>query len=144
MRSVLTILVVAVFGVGCGGGGVTTPATNNSASVAGSWSGVIQYSAGLSNTPILQTIVMNLTQSGSTVTGTYTTPNFSGTVTGTTTTSVFSGSFTFNSTSVTGTACTGTFAVTGNAGGTMLNWTSPGVTANCSGTPQSIVIGAAK
>ena len=143
MRHVLTILVVAIFGIGCGGG-VSNPA-NVSASVAGSWSGTIQYNGGMANTPVFQTIVMNLTQTGSTVSGVYTTPQFSGNVTGTTTRNTVSGNFSFSGTTVTGAVCTGTFAVTGNAGGATLNWTSPGVTgANCSGTPLAIVITAGK
>ena len=36
--------------------------------------------------------------------------------------------------------CTGTFAASGSAGGTTLNWTSPAVTGNCSNLPTGITI----
>jgi hypothetical protein len=101
----------------------------------------MQYNTANSGAGIVA-IGMALTQAGANVNGTWTTGGASGTVTGTTTIGGFSGTFTFNATSVTGSACTGTLAVSGTETLTTLRWTSPFVTGNCSNLPTDIVIAA--
>jgi hypothetical protein len=118
--------------------GSTPAAPTPPASVAGGWSGTVQYTAG--GTPGTQAVLMDLTQAGDTVNGTYSAQNFNGTVTGSTTPTSFSGTFTFNARTVTGASCSGTFAASGTAGGATLTWTSPGVTATCTGTPVNLTI----
>ena len=118
------------------------------ANLAGNWSGSIQFTQLNGNTlgQVVQPISMSLTQSGNTISGTWTTtstPTRNGTVSGTTTTNSFSGSVTYNDSATSGNACTGTLAVSGSAGGNNLIWTSPLVT-GCTNPPTSIIITAAR
>lgn len=134
------MILVALFAAGCSGSN-NTVAPTPPATVAGGWSGTIEYTA--NGSLAVQAVVMDLTQAGNAVNGTYATNVFGGTVTGNTTTSSFSGTFTFNSRTLAGAACTGTFAVSGPASSAAtLRWTSPAVTASCTGTPVSITIAA--
>lgn len=129
--------------LGCGGNSPTapTPIVVPPASIAGSWSGTFQATQ-VSGGPYLIAYVMALNQAGANVTGTWATAQAQGTVTGTTTPTSFSGTLTWNGATVGGTACTGTFAVSGSAGSNTVNWSSPGVTANCNNLPTSVVIAA--
>ena len=121
------------------------------ANVAGTWSGTMQYlqvqaSTG-TNAQSVQNFTMTLTQSGASVSGTWTATNGTtrtGTVSGTTNQTSFSGSFTYNSTSTTGTPCTGTLAVTGTVGLNTITWTSPLVNENCNDAPTNITFGATR
>jgi hypothetical protein len=118
------------------------------ANLAGNWSGTIQFTQlnGSTLVQVVQPISMNLTQSGNTISGTWTTtsaPTRNGTVSGTTTTNSFSGSLTYNDSATNATACTGTLAASGSAGGNNLIWTSPLVT-GCTNPPTSIIITAAR
>jgi hypothetical protein len=114
--------------------GSTNPPVPTAVSVAGSWGGLFQYNR-LDLRPgiISEPFGMTLTQSGSSVSGTWF-ANYSfdgpanGTVTGTVTSTTFSGTFTWNSK---GGSCTGTLAVSGPAGETTFRWTGPGVVGNC-------------
>src|SRR5690242_11996589 len=120
------LLVAALaFVAACGSSAAPTPApTPQPANIAGGWSGAFEFSTTAGKqTPIA--IVLDLTQAGSSVNGTYATQAFTGTVTGTTTPSAFSGTLTFNAQTVSGQACTGTMAVSGAAGSGTMNWTSP-------------------
>ena len=137
MKRLLATLVLVIIPA-CGSDSPPAAPTPVLASVAGSWSGTAQYTA--FGAAAIQSLLMDLTQAGSSVNGTYAAQTFTGTVTGATTTGTFSGTFTFNGHTATGTACTGTFAVSGSAGGATLNWTSPGVTATCSGTPINMTL----
>jgi hypothetical protein len=130
-----TCVVLLLLSAAACGGSSNAP---SSANVAKNWQGTWQ--ATQTSGSYLIALVMNLTQAGSTVTGTWATSQGNGTVSGTTTQNTFSGTFTWNSLSTTGGACTGTFAVSGAAGGTTLNWTSPAVTGNCTNLPTSITI----
>jgi hypothetical protein len=123
--------------VACGSSPVA-PTPPPPAFVAGNWSGTWQ--ATQASGSYILAMVMNLTQAGSSVSGTWGTSQGNGTVSGTTTTSSFSGTFTFNATSTTGGACTGTFAVSGNAGGTTVSWNSVAVTGNCTNFPTAITM----
>lgn len=109
------------------------------ASVAGNWTGTWSGTQ-LSGGSYLIALVMNLSQANSAVSGTWATSQANGTVSGTTTTSSFSGTFTWNAFTTIGTPCTGTFAVSGAAGGNTLNWNSVGVTGNCTNLPTGIAI----
>jgi hypothetical protein len=85
---------------------------------------------------------MTLTQaSGSAaVTGAYAARRFNGNIVGETTATTFSGTFDFNS-NAQGQICTGTFKVSGPAGGNTLTWTSPNIIdAPCTNTPIDLVI----
>ena len=131
------IVLLLILATACSGSS-TAPSTT---SVAGNWSGTWQ------NTQVggsyIVPLTMNLSQGASSVAGTWSTATANGTVTGATTTSTFSGTFTWNATDFHGVACTGTFPVSGSAGGNTLNWTSPGVTGmtgNCTNLPTSITL----
>lgn len=140
MRRVLIAFALLTL-VSCGGGNApTAPSTPAVAQVAGGWSGTFEASQ-LSSGSGITALVMDLTQAGSSINGTYVITGFaSGAVTGTVTTSTFSGSLTFNAQAVNGSACTGTFSTSGSAGGTTMRWTSPGVTGNCTNLPTGITI----
>jgi hypothetical protein len=96
--------------------------------------------------------VMNLTQVGSDVSGTWSTEQGAGAVVGRTTVTTFSGylTFYFTSLSVRGPSepCTGTLGVSGTAGGNTLNWTSLGAIAAvpdaCTNLPTSITLGVSR
>lgn len=123
----------------CGSHATPTQPTPQPANIAGNWSGTFDYSNnGGRQAP--RAILVNLTQAGSTVTGTYATDAFDGTVSGTTSPTSFTGTLTFNAVTVNGAACTGTMAVSGGAGSATMAWTSPAVTANCGNTPTAITI----
>ena len=117
------------------------------ASVAGTWAGTWQATQAVGGAYV-DTLVMNLTQVGSDVSGMWSTEHGSGAVVGRTTLTSFSGflTFYFTSLSIRGPAepCTGTLGVSGTAGGTTLNWTSPeahaAVPANCTNLPTSITL----
>ena len=135
------IVLVALLAAGCGSDTPAAPTPPPPASVAGTWSGTIQYTQSSTGTSLhVQAIALSLTQAGSAVNGTYAAESFNGTVSGTTTPSSFSGSMTFNATTLGGTPCTGTLAVSGGAGGNTMTWTSPAVTASCTNTPVGITI----
>jgi hypothetical protein len=134
---------------GCGGN--SSPAAPSPANVAGTWLGTMQYTAmpigGGTLTQFEQPISISLTQSGTAVSGTWTTTNGharNGAVGGTTTTTSFSGSLTYNTTSTTGGQCTGTIAVSGSAGGNSLTWTSPIIIENCTDPLTNITITAVR
>jgi len=135
------LVVVAVLSFACGSSSPTAPSPPPPASVAGSWTGTWQATQ-VTGGPYLISLVMVLNQSGANVTGTWGTSQAEGTVTGTTTTSTFSGTMTWNGRTNSGAACTGTFAISGNAGGPTVTWTSPAVTANCTNLPTGITIAA--
>src|SRR3989442_875430 len=106
-----------------------SPTAPSPASVAGNWSGTwqaTQASGGFILAPGFE-----LSPTNSSVAGTWSTSQGNGTASGTTTSTNFSGTFTWNSRSPSGGACTGDLAVSGTAGATTLNWTSPTVTGNC-------------
>lgn len=134
------LVIVALLAVGCGKDSPVAPTPPQPAQIAGGWTGTISYTA--AGSPSTQAIVMDLTQAGATVNGTYVVGSlFGGTVTGATTATGFSGTFTFNGRTASGTACTGTFAVSGPASAAAtLQWTSPAVTGNCNGTPVGMTI----
>jgi hypothetical protein len=132
---------LALLATACGKDTPVAPTPPPPANIAGGWTGTFQGTQG--GTPFTVAFLMDLTQAGDNVNGTYSTSGgstFNGTVSGATTPSTFSGSFTFNARTTTGAACTGTFVASGNAGGTTMNWTSPAISATCSNTPVGMTI----
>ena len=124
MRVLCPLIVVALFAGGCGES--STAATNvgaASAAVAGGWSGTFETTT-YSTVPI----VMDLTQVGATVTGTWATTGGTlrpfGSVNGTVDLTTFSGTMTFKYTD--GPTCSAAFS--GPASGVTLNWSSAGFT----------------
>jgi hypothetical protein len=138
------LLALCVLAAGCGSSSspvAPTPPAPQPAQIAGTYTGTWQATQ-VTGGPYLIAYVMTLNQSAANVTGTWSTAQANGTVTGTTTPTAFSGTMTWNGLTNGGSACTGTFAVSGPAGGPTVNWTSPAVTANCNNLPTGITIAA--
>ena len=148
VRGLAGILIVTTAVSACGGSDAPAAPAPVFANVAGTWTGTFQSTQNDSNTGLpvqgAQAVSLTMTQNGSTVTGTWTTTAAatprSGSIAGTTTAAAFSGTFSYNSTSVNGTPCTGTLAVSGPAGGVALTWTSPAIVENCTNAPTNITI----
>ncbi len=138
----LCALAVALVAMACGGS--SSPTAPSIANVAGTWLGTMQYSQQpQAGTPVqaAQSVSMTLTQSNTTVGGTWTTTNGgtrNGTVGGSVTANSLTGSLTYNSTSANGGACIGTLAVSGTVTGNSLTLTSPIVTENCTDPPTNL------
>jgi hypothetical protein len=138
------VAVLSVVALACGSDSPTAPTpppAPQPAQIAGSYTGTWQATQ-VTGGPYLIAYTMSLNQSAANVTGTWATAQANGTVTGTTTPTSFSGTMTWNAATNNGTPCTGTFAVSGNAGGNTVTWTSPAVTANCTNLPTGITIAA--
>jgi len=142
------VVLLLISASACGGNSTpTAPMPPSPASVAGTWSGTWQATQAVGGAYV-DAVVMNLTQVDSNVSGTWSTEQGGGAVVGRTTATSFSGylTFYFTSLSIRGPAepCTGTLGVSGTAGGTTLNWTSPGaiaaVPAACTNLPTSITL----
>src|SRR5262249_1007052 len=135
LRFLAVTSVAAMLGTAACGSNPSPAAPSPPSVVAGNWTGTMSFtstnSAGqTTNSAVV--ITMALTQTGSTVSGTWAVSGANGTVAGATTNGgTFSGTFTFNAVTVSGAPCTGIFAVSGTETPTTVNWTSPGVTANC-------------
>jgi hypothetical protein len=139
----MVAFVAVLGGSGCSGGRGAMPSptpTPTPADVAGRWGGTVSFTAG--GVAVQESFQMLLAQaSGSTtVTGSYSADRFAGNLTGETTTRSFSGTFEFNS-NTQGQICSGTFIVSGPAGGNTLTWTSPSIVgAPCVNTPVGLEI----
>jgi hypothetical protein len=122
MRVALIVCLVASVSA-CGGNSLapTGASAGTSMSIAGTWNGTI-----VSSNNATAQVKMVLTQSGSTVTGSWdsTSVSWSGQITGTMTGSSFDGQFKFSGTASGGTVCTGTANVVGPATASTLTWTS--------------------
>jgi len=147
MKNGLIVCAVLLAATACGSS--DSPSTPSIASVAGNWAGSMSYTfknnAGTPVQGIDASFSMSLTQSGTSVSGTWKSPlsdgtTRSGTVGGTLTTTSFSGAFTYHRTLTDGTNCDGTLTVSGPAGGNSLTWTSPGVIENCGNPDTNITI----
>lgn len=141
VRRLALAVAIAVTSMSCGGGSTPTPTTPTPpapADVRGSWTGNIQFTqnAGVASL----SVEVALTQSGSTVSGTWAsgTAGWEGTITGGVDTSSFTGSYTFSLPAAGTGRCTGTGSLSGGAGGATLRWTSPGFTGACSNLPVSV------
>jgi hypothetical protein len=128
-RSILSVIAAAVLMSAACGSSPTAPSGPPPpppvANVAGNWSGTWEDRFGAS------AFVMNLNQSGSTVTGTWQVEGLNGSVSGSADSSSFTGSFTLNVG-----LCTETAAFSGPAssGTATLNWASVGLVGNCLNT----------
>lgn len=139
MKYVLAL--VAALTLSACGSTPAAPTPPAPASIAGNWSGTVQYTQSSSGSTLhVQAIAFALTQASANVNGTYAAESFSGTVSGTTTAGGFSGTLTFNATTVSGTSCSGTWAVSGDAGAATMSWTSPLVSASCTNTPLGLTV----
>jgi hypothetical protein len=123
---------VIVMLAACGGTAATEPSP---VSAAGTWTGVFE-----STNFAQQSVTLTLTQTGSSVGGTWVaTPlAMSGAVSGTHTGGTFSGSLTLATPSATGGTCSGTASVTGSVAATSLTWSGQGFTGSCGGLPLGI------
>jgi hypothetical protein len=143
IRSWTAAMLVAVFvGSACSGGrGAMPTPTPTPANVAGTWRGTVGFTAGgVAGEELFEMTLLQASGSAA-VTGSYAAAaRFTGNITGQTTETSFSGTFGFNS-NVQGQICTGTFNVSGPAGGNTLTWTSPSIIdAPCTNTPINLVI----
>lgn len=125
MRRLLVISAL-VFVSACGGNKNDPTSPTNFAQVGGGWSGTFE-----SNYQP-EAIFMDVTQAGSSVSGTWSAPSSlvraNGTIAGTVTQFAFTGIITYSYSS-SRTVCQGSFS--GIAGGVTMTWTSPGFTGNC-------------
>jgi hypothetical protein len=135
----------------CGGNSSpSAPTAPVNVNVAGAWVGTMSYTQNNADgaaAQFNQAVSLSLTQSDTTVGGTWTSTNGparSGTVGGSVTVSAFSGSFTYNATSTNGNPCTGTLAVSGAVSGNSLTWTSPSVVENCGNAPTQLTFSAVR
>jgi hypothetical protein len=137
---VLAFVLAAAAGGACGGSGPAPSPAPSTANVAGTWVGTVGFTAGgIAGEEIFQ---MNLTQAAgsATVAGSYATIRFTGDIVGVITENSFRGTFEYNSIAQ-GQVCSGTFSVSGPAGGNRLTWTSPEIVgAPCTNTPINLVI----
>jgi hypothetical protein len=123
MRVALIVCVV-VSVAGCGGNSTAPSAVSvgTATNIAGAWNGTIASSNNAS-----AQFRMDLTQSGSDVTGTWnsTSVSWSGQIVGVINQASFDGQFKFSGTAAGGTVCTGTANVAGPVSGSTMTWTSP-------------------
>jgi hypothetical protein len=123
MRRLAPLLLL--FCVACGGSSTNEP--SSALQIAGHWTGQVAFDQ--NGQSVTGKWVMDLTQSGTSIDGSYTADGFNGTIHGTVTTTSFSGSFTFTTSSG---ACSGTFPASGPASAMSLSWTQPSVPTACS------------
>src|SRR4051812_4956154 len=127
-RMTVLLIALAVSAAACTTPTEPTPPPLPS-NVAGTWSGTWEDRASVA------VFVMELNQSGPTVTGTWALTNlgWNGTVTGSADSTSFTGTFTVNAPRSGGGGCTGTASFSGPAdsGARTLKWSSAGVTGNC-------------
>ena len=120
MRVALIVCVV-VSVAGCGGSSTAPSAVSvgTATNIAGAWNGTITSS----NNATAQ-FRMDLTQSGSDVTGMWnsTSVSWSGQIVGAVNRTAFDGQFKFSGTAADGTVCTGTANVTGPVSGSTMTW----------------------
>lgn len=110
------------------------------ANVAGNWTGNLASS----NWPT-QATNMVLAQTGTSVSGTWSTPaggaDWNGQVTGTVDPTSFTGTVTLSAPNALGVGprCTGTASLSGPAGGSTIRWTGAGFTGSCTGEPIALI-----
>ena len=121
MRIALVVCAVVLCVSACGGNSVAPSEVSTTMNVAGTWNGTI----GSSNNSTQQ-LKMVLTQTGSTVSGSWDSSSVSwaGQVSGAVSGTSFSGQFTFAGTAANGTVCTGTANVAGSVTATTMALTS--------------------
>ena len=140
--SAVALIIALIGGSACSGGrGAMPTPTPTPANVAGTWRGTVGFTAGgVAGEELFEMTLLQASGSAA-VTGSYAAAaRFTGNITGQTTETSFSGTFGFNS-NVQGQICTGTFNVSGPAGGNALTWTSPSIIdAPCTNTPINLVI----
>jgi hypothetical protein len=130
MRYRLLILTALLAAAGCG----SPNAPSELPQISGDWAGTLQST----NWPTAP-VAVTMTQSGASISGSWTSPTFdwSGTITGTVTKSAFNGTFTVTAPTESGQGrCTGNAVVSGPAtGASSMVWTSTGITSECTNAP---------
>jgi len=134
LRRLAACLVSAVMlSISCGGESPAAPSssgpTNGPTNVGGAWSGALTFNGTLAQGPI----TMQLTQAPgtATVSGTWNGKNsYSGTIDGSVSGATFAGQLVWNyeGNGQAVSRCLATAAISGNAGGTGMTWTSSSVT----------------
>jgi len=119
--ALIVFLVVSVTACGDNSAAPSAVSAGTTRNIAGTWTGTIAST----NNATAQ-LSMDLTQSGSDVTGTWesTSVSWAGQVSGSVNGASFSGRFKFSGTTVDGTVCTGTANVVGRVSGSTMSWTS--------------------
>lgn len=127
----LPLLVVLA---GCGSDSPMGPSV---AQIGGGWSGTFE-----SSNWGVRAILVDLTQAGDTVNGTYAINGAQGNISGTVTATNFSGTITMTTPSVGGGICNGSGTLSGPVSNAQtMRWTSVGITTtNCGGMPVGIVL----
>jgi hypothetical protein len=129
----VTLFSLLVAASACGDDGPTPAPTPTIAQVSGVWTGNLA-----SQNWATVAVNMTLSQSGSTVTGTWASPSdWTGQISGTVDATSFTGTFTLSAPNALGVGprCTGSSAVNGPAGGVTIRWTGAGFTGSCTGMP---------
>lgn len=117
---------IALFAA-CGSQSATSPSPAASPNIAGAWTGTLTFNGTLPQ----GTVTLSLTQSAGAVTGRWTGKNeWSGTIDGSISGNTFAGQLVWNylGTGQGQSTCVATAAVSGNAGGSALTWTSASIT----------------
>lgn len=110
------------------GGGSTSPSPAPSLNLSGTWTGSWQFVA--SGATIVDTVTATLTQTGSTVSGTWTSESgATGQITNLAAQASASGSLTISQPTLTGPTCTATTSVSGTASASSIDLTVPQIPA---------------
>jgi hypothetical protein len=125
------VIAVALSVSACGKDSMTVP--SEMVSIAGQWGGTFRASNWASDA-----VGFELFQAGATVNGTWATTIAFGTIAGTITGSTFAGTFTITTSFQQSAVCAGSANVSGSAGGTTMQWTTPSFTGNCTGLPANV------
>ena len=119
----LATAVVLILLNACGGGS-TSPSPAPTLTLAGTWSGSWQFVT--SGATIVDTVTATLTQTGATVSGTWTSESgATGQISNLAAQSSVTGSVTISQPTITGTACTATTSVSGTASASAIDLTVP-------------------
>ena len=127
MRRRVAIAVALMLVTACGGGS-TSPSPTPALNLAGTWTGSWQFVT--SGATIVETVTATLTQTGSTVSGTWTSESgATGQISNLAAQASVSGSLTISQPTLTGPTCTTTTSVSGTASASSIDLTVPQIPA---------------
>jgi len=127
MRRRVAIAVALMLVTACGGGS-TSPSATPALNLAGTWTGSWQFVT--SGATIVETVTATLTQTGSTVSGTWTSESgATGQISNLAAQASVSGSLTISQPTLTGPTCTTTTSVSGTASASAIDLTVPQIPA---------------
>ena len=127
MRRRVAIAVGLMLFTACGGGS-TSPSPTPALNLAGTWTGSWQFVT--SGATIVETVTATLTQTGSTVSGTWTSESgATGQISNLAAQASVSGSLTISQPTLTGPTCTTTTSVSGTASASAIDLTVPQIPA---------------